>query len=81
MQALSLAEAHVGWHFRSVAVPGSVTEVLAIRHMPPTSIDPPLRDYVSGKPLKPRRLSCNVARAANYRDRCGPQARYWEPGR
>jgi hypothetical protein len=45
----------------------------------PTSIDPPLRDYVSGTPSKPRRLTCNVARAANYRDRCGPQARYWEP--
>jgi len=45
----------------------------------PTSVDPPLRDYVSSKPSRPRRLSCNVARAANYRDRCGPQARYWEP--
>jgi hypothetical protein len=39
MQALSLGETHVGWHFRSVAVPGSVTEVLAIRHMPPSNID------------------------------------------
>jgi hypothetical protein len=54
-------------------------QLATCRH--PTSIDPPLRDYVSGKPLKPRRLSCNVARAANYRDRCGPQARYWEPRR
>jgi hypothetical protein len=45
----------------------------------PTSIDPPLRDYVNGKPSKPRWLTCNVALAANYRDRCGPQARYWEP--
>jgi hypothetical protein len=45
----------------------------------PKSIDPPLHDYVSGKPSKPRRLTCNVARALNYRDRCGPQAWYWEP--
>jgi hypothetical protein len=52
-------------------------QLATCRH--PTSVDPPLRDYVSGKPSKPRRLTCNVARAANYRDRCGPQARYWEP--
>jgi hypothetical protein len=45
----------------------------------PTSVDPPPRDYVSGKPRKPRRLACNEARAANYRDQCGSRARYWEP--
>jgi hypothetical protein len=26
----------------------------------PTSVDPPLRDYVGGKPMKPRRLAYNV---------------------
>jgi hypothetical protein len=44
----------------------------------PTSVDPPLRDYVSGRPMKPRRLACNTARVTDLRGRCGPQARYWE---
>jgi hypothetical protein len=52
-------------------------QLATCRH--PTSVDSPLRDYVSGKPRKPRRLGCNEARASNLRDRCGPQARYWEP--
>jgi hypothetical protein len=51
-------------------------QLATCRH--PTSVDPPLRDYVTGKSTKPRQLPCNVARATDYRDRCGPLARYWE---
>jgi hypothetical protein len=44
-------------------------------HLRSKFVPPP--DYVTGKPVKPRQLSCYEAR---YFDgyACGPQGRYWE---
>ena len=44
----------------------------------PTSLEQPrYRNYVSGRQEKPRRMYCDGARRRD-RDRCGPQARFWE---
>jgi hypothetical protein len=45
----------------------------------PTSVAKPLPDWVTGKPEKPGQLSHNSARVSHGDNRCGPQARYWEP--
>ena len=46
----------------------------------PTSVYRPPTDYVTGRQEKPRRMYCNVARGHD-RQRCGPQARFWEARR
>jgi hypothetical protein len=43
----------------------------------PTSLYQPPADYVTGRRETPWRMSCNTARR-NDRERCGPQARFWE---
>ena len=56
-----------GWHaFREQA-----------RCHHPTSLYRLPANYVTGRREKPRRLACNSARGHD-RDRCGPQARFWE---
>jgi len=35
------------------------------------------RDFVTGRREKPRQMHCNSARFRD-KDRCGPQARFWE---
>jgi hypothetical protein len=46
----------------------------------PTSLYRLRADYVTGRREKPRRMSCNDARGRD-RERCGPQARFWEARR
>jgi hypothetical protein len=43
----------------------------------PTSLYRLPADNVTGRREKPRRMSCNTARGRD-RERCGPQARFWE---
>jgi hypothetical protein len=38
----------------------------------------PLPDYVTGKPVKPRQLSCYEARWFDDGHTCAPPGRYWE---
>jgi hypothetical protein len=38
----------------------------------------PPPDYVTGKPVKTRQLSCYEARRFDDASNCGPQGRYWE---
>ena len=46
----------------------------------PTSLYRLPADYVTGRREKPRRMACNSARGHD-RDRCGPQAHFWEARR
>ena len=46
----------------------------------PNSLYRPPADYVTGRREKPRRMLCNSARGYE-RERCGPQARFWEARR
>ena len=51
-------------------------ESATCRH--PTSVEQPrYRDFVTGRREKPRQMHCNSARFRD-KDRCGPQARFWE---
>jgi hypothetical protein len=45
----------------------------------PTSVYQPAPDYITGRRRKLRQEYCDVARHSALPDRCGPQARYWEP--
>jgi hypothetical protein len=43
----------------------------------PSSLRPPLVDYVLGLPKEPRPRDCRTMR--DDPDLCGPEGRYWEP--
>jgi hypothetical protein len=61
-----------------LAVSDGLVRLLAAGQVPaPNLLIPAAADYVTGRREKPQRMPCNAARGGD-RERCGPQARFWE---